>query len=187
MTIKAIETQYKGYRFRSRLEARWAVFFDACGYNWEYEPEGFDLGNGVYYLPDFKIFGEDDNGDTNVFWVEVKASEEGLSDPKVEAFRAAIRNDPEASPCKGYGDFIVLDGPPAEKLYYGTFNFTGGNKRQWLMEPFYRGRPSFWDCEGYHEGLVITGAAGYVGKSPIKEALSARFEHGETKLGFWDL
>jgi hypothetical protein len=27
--IKAIETSYKGYRFRSRLEARWAVFFDA--------------------------------------------------------------------------------------------------------------------------------------------------------------
>ena len=26
--IKAIETYYKGYRFRSRLEARWAVFFD---------------------------------------------------------------------------------------------------------------------------------------------------------------
>ena len=27
--IKAIETVYNGYRFRSRLEARWAVFFDA--------------------------------------------------------------------------------------------------------------------------------------------------------------
>lgn len=29
--MKAIETRYKGYRFRSRLEARWAVFFDALG------------------------------------------------------------------------------------------------------------------------------------------------------------
>ena len=28
-SIKPIETNYKGYRFRSRLEARWAVFFDA--------------------------------------------------------------------------------------------------------------------------------------------------------------
>lgn len=28
MTIKAIDTIYKGYKFRSRLEARWAVFFD---------------------------------------------------------------------------------------------------------------------------------------------------------------
>ena len=39
--IKAIETYYKGYRFRSRLEARWAVFFDAAGIKYEYEPEGF--------------------------------------------------------------------------------------------------------------------------------------------------
>ena len=46
--LKAIETEYKGYRFRSRLEARWAVFFDACGVSWEYEPEGYDLGNGLY-------------------------------------------------------------------------------------------------------------------------------------------
>ena len=53
--IKSIETEYRGYRFRSRLEARWAVFFDACGVKWEYEPEGFDLGDGLYYLPDFLL------------------------------------------------------------------------------------------------------------------------------------
>ena len=51
--MKAIQTEYKGYLFRSRLEARWAVFFDACGVRWEYEPEGYDLGDGIYYLPDF--------------------------------------------------------------------------------------------------------------------------------------
>lgn len=42
-TIKAIKTEYKGYRFRSRLEARWAVFFDALGVRWEYEKEGYEL------------------------------------------------------------------------------------------------------------------------------------------------
>lgn len=52
-TIKAIETVYKGYRFRSRLEARWAVFFDALGVKWEYEKEGYDLGEAGWYLPDF--------------------------------------------------------------------------------------------------------------------------------------
>ncbi len=52
-TIKAIETQYKGYRFRSRLEARWAVFFDALGVKWEYEKEGYDLADAGWYLPDF--------------------------------------------------------------------------------------------------------------------------------------
>jgi hypothetical protein len=50
--IKAIETHYRGYRFRSRLEARWAVFFDILGIDWEYEKEGLDL-DGVWYLPDF--------------------------------------------------------------------------------------------------------------------------------------
>lgn len=53
MDIKPIETVYNGYRFRSRLEARWAVFFDAVGIRFEYEPEGFELSNGRKYLPDF--------------------------------------------------------------------------------------------------------------------------------------
>jgi hypothetical protein len=50
--IAAIETHYHGYRFRSRLEARWAVFFDAAGIEYVYEPEGYVLG-GRSYLPDF--------------------------------------------------------------------------------------------------------------------------------------
>lgn len=55
MTIRAIETAYKGYKFKSRLEYRWAVFFDTIGVSWFYEYEGFDLGNGLWYLPDFYI------------------------------------------------------------------------------------------------------------------------------------
>jgi hypothetical protein len=51
---QTIETKHRGYRFRSRLEARWAVFFDSIGLKWEYEKEGFDL-DGVYYLPDFYL------------------------------------------------------------------------------------------------------------------------------------
>jgi hypothetical protein len=52
VTIQAIETRYKGYRFRSRLEARWAVFLDSLKEEWDYEPEGFSLASGPY-LPDF--------------------------------------------------------------------------------------------------------------------------------------
>lgn len=76
--IKAIETRYAGCRFRSRLEARWAVFFDTLGIRWEYEPQGFDFpdmsgifGNDslftgrVMYLPDFWL-------PENEVWVEVK-------------------------------------------------------------------------------------------------------------------
>ncbi|MCR0391526.1 hypothetical protein MKD04_05890 [[Clostridium] innocuum] len=57
MRMKPIQTQYRGYLFRSRLEARWAVFFDACGVEWEYEAEGYDLGMGLSYLPDFLLHG----------------------------------------------------------------------------------------------------------------------------------
>lgn len=52
--IKAIETIYNNYHFRSRLEARWAVFFDALGIEYRYETEGFDLA-GIWYLPDFYL------------------------------------------------------------------------------------------------------------------------------------
>lgn len=55
MDIKPIETFYNGYRFRSRLEARWAVFFDDLGIEYEYEPEGFKLSDGRFYLPDFYL------------------------------------------------------------------------------------------------------------------------------------
>jgi hypothetical protein len=51
--LKPIETRYRGARFRSRTEARWAVYFDSIGLTWEYEREGYDLGDGVLYLPDF--------------------------------------------------------------------------------------------------------------------------------------
>lgn len=56
--IKAIETRYKGYRFRSRLEARWAVFFDSLSVKWEYECEGYETEYGRY-LPDFVVTGTD--------------------------------------------------------------------------------------------------------------------------------
>lgn len=48
-----IETIYDGHRFRSRLEARWAVFLSALGIRWKYEFEGFVLPNKEWYLPDF--------------------------------------------------------------------------------------------------------------------------------------
>lgn len=53
--IRAIPTDYAGIRFRSRTEARWAVFFDALGVPWCYEAEGYELPDGTVYLPDFYI------------------------------------------------------------------------------------------------------------------------------------
>lgn len=51
--IRSLPTTYDGVTFRSRLEARWAVFFDALGIEWVYEAEGFELSTGEWYLPDF--------------------------------------------------------------------------------------------------------------------------------------
>ena len=45
-----IPTTYKGVRFRSILEAKWAMYFDALGHEWAYEP--FELGN---WIPDFGL------------------------------------------------------------------------------------------------------------------------------------
>lgn len=64
--LQPIATHYKGYRFRSRLEARWAVFFDHLGVPWQYEPQGY-LINGQPYLPDFLIY-----PDNNPNWIEIK-------------------------------------------------------------------------------------------------------------------
>lgn len=51
----AIQTRYNGRHFRSRLEARWAVFFDALGISYFYEPDGFALPSGDRYQPDFYL------------------------------------------------------------------------------------------------------------------------------------
>jgi hypothetical protein len=71
MQIKAIETRYEGYRFRSRLEARWGVYLDALGWVWDYEPEGFEVANGTRYLPDFLLCNPAGNP---CLWLEIKSS-----------------------------------------------------------------------------------------------------------------
>jgi hypothetical protein len=48
--IAAHPTMYKGVLFRSRLEARWAAFFDLAGWNWQYEPIDFKG-----WTPDFLV------------------------------------------------------------------------------------------------------------------------------------
>jgi len=46
----AIQTAYRAFEFRSRLEAKWAMFFDLCGWNWGYEPT-----ERHGYIPDFVL------------------------------------------------------------------------------------------------------------------------------------
>ena len=54
--LKPIPTEYKGCLFRSRLEARWAVFLDSLAIEWHYEHDPYPLAPfGYQYLPDFYL------------------------------------------------------------------------------------------------------------------------------------
>jgi hypothetical protein len=52
MDIEAIETTYNHIVYRSRLEARWVIFWDTLNVKYEYEPRKFDFGE-IKYIPDF--------------------------------------------------------------------------------------------------------------------------------------
>jgi hypothetical protein len=105
MTIKAIETKYNGYRFRSRLEARWAVFFDRLGIAYEYEAQGY-LVNGTPYLPDFKLILP--NGE--VLFAEVKDGE--VDEHEGEHIRLC-----QGLAAQSKNSVLLLTGPPAYRMY----------------------------------------------------------------------
>jgi hypothetical protein len=115
MSIQPIETTYKGCRFRSRLEARWAVFFDALGIRWQYELEGFQLSNGVRYLPDFLLV---DCGT----WVEVKGAE-GYLDR--DLMLLAARELPHVPNSGETGPRLMVLGPVPDATPVGDWGWIG--------------------------------------------------------------
>lgn len=120
--ITPIETIYKGYRFRSRLEARWAVYLDACGADWEYEPEG--LSSTVYCEPDL-----DEDG--NIIQEHDPACTYYLPDFVVHNVKHVHLMRGERDPCykPDYGDvYIEVKGKPVlediykiEDIVFGSF------------------------------------------------------------------
>jgi len=164
--IKAIETEYSNHRFRSRNEARWAIYFDAIGVKWEYEPEGFVLSDGSTYLPDFlfpdyKCYGE----------VKPTGFEK---DPRHHRFVTESGKT-----------LLLFVGPPSEEP----------NEIFWhepLPEdhPFNSPNACHWDGRAFTKeimgkdfGIMYFGdvhARDYaILEYAIKKANSARFEHGE--------
>ena len=73
-----IPTMYKGIKFRSRLEARWAVFFDTLGIEWEYEPQGYEIGCSYTPMPGDMIYTFSD-GSTGDTWHKKLKESEGLT------------------------------------------------------------------------------------------------------------
>lgn len=55
--IQPKPTKYRGIQFRSRLEARWAVFLDNASnvMKWQYEPLTVNFREGYTYTPDFHV------------------------------------------------------------------------------------------------------------------------------------
>lgn len=84
--IKPLETHYAGHRFRSRLEARYAVFLDNLGVRWEYEPQGYRLPSGPY-LPDFWLPDVRDG-----MWLEIKPKD-APEDPRHEELAESTGRD----------------------------------------------------------------------------------------------
>jgi len=97
----AIPTDYNGMRFRSRLEARWAVFYDSLPMDYIYEEEGFALKN-VWYLPDFYLPAQD-------CYVEVK----GPNPTDEEIRKAAMLSESMGKDVFLFYGNVSLDGPGA--------------------------------------------------------------------------
>lgn len=82
--IKPIPTLYNGINFRSRAEARWAVFFEKLGVKYAYEPKGYKLRFGSMYLPDFYVEGFSSSIKSAFFEVKPDADVEGVWQDKSE-------------------------------------------------------------------------------------------------------
>lgn len=112
--IQPIETRYAGHRFRSRLEARWAVFFDDLGIKWQYEPQGYVI-NGTPYLPDFLLT---ECGT----WVEVKGHGADLDK---NLMLAAAEQLPEMPHRIEPGPRLLILGPLPEPRDDGDWGWIG--------------------------------------------------------------
>lgn len=190
-----LETRYGGCRFRSRLEARWAVFFTRLGLEWEYEPQGFvvgrEFGRPRNYLPDFYL-------PTLGLYLEVKPAAADQVDPdgvgRFEDFagevatqwdhdRAAMLCGPIPDP-----DTVDRDGPPrASRWYEAGAYITGDWHYAWCACPSgehfdiqfeARGGRILCGCPRIADDRYRTGNNSRI-LNAYAAARSARFEHGE--------
>jgi len=167
--IKAIETEYKGYRFRSRLEARWAIFLDTLGIEWQYEREGYDLGELGWYLPDFWLpwngYGQFPQGG---YFLEIKGQEPTFEElAKLKALAAGTGHTA-----------ILLAGEPGKYKRYEANRagyFSVGDPQE-IAQFLISGDPYS------HELWVTFSRWDFTGQvdDAITAARSARFEHGES-------
>lgn len=157
--LQAIQTFYRGHHFRSRTEARWAVFFDTLGIKWEYERQGYKLPSGAAYLPDFFVHAHDSETEGNGYWVEVKG------DTPTPADQCLMQELCYASGHHGY----IVQGLPGE---FAPLRFT------------YHQTPPINPLDALRaSAFVIAGAAMPLVpwfKQAVEDATASRFEHGQS-------
>ena len=177
-TIKAIQTRYKNCLFRSRVEARWAVFFDCAREPWEYEKEGFDLGDGELYLPDFWL-------PQLQLWVEIKGKATGDEIGLVQRFSESINQAAclvEGTPGDEQIQFFAWDA-----AHSGTGGVFYEENARWcwcdrgLTLQVNDGRREIfdgsWNSLPWFDGTACNREPL---ARPYQVARSARFEHGES-------
>ena len=189
--IKAIETIYNGYRFRSRLEARWAVFFTEMNIKYKYEYEGYERtfpdGTTLRYLPDFYF------PESNV-WGEVKGIEHmgQMSEEDAEKLSWMVDFD---GPCSN--GIILLGDIPSPKdalgMNWAIWKWSGKSLDfgyacdTYLEDPFIDhvidiGTAPHRITKDYILSHTLESNAAYNIQlvEALKKARQARFEHGET-------
>ena len=189
--IQAIETYYKGYRFRSRLEARWAVFFDECGVVWEYESQGYKCSDGTCYLPDFLLHNVAGrvNGD---LYVEVKGQMNDADAKKIKTFVAEGMTEDKRytnTPILIVGDMPY--GNTIDDVIECIFERAYDDHEKWPN--FYNFETIDGDYFAAYPGInrrgqfeIFGDAVHYLGRmnrrateQAYRTARQARFEHGE--------
>lgn len=153
--IKAIETPYRGITYRSRTEARWAVYLDELRISYDYEPEGIDLG-GEWYLPDFWL-------PQPGVWLEVKGVEPDERERRVAALLSKVARCP----------VLIAVGAPSLNGEYNLRSFIDGrpgNNAAFAGD----GRNLFIASECQNLMLAIRGKASDLGGSPDPETGPAR-------------
>lgn len=183
-TLRAIETRYKGYRFRSRLEARWAVFFDAAHIAWSYEPEGYVLPSGRHYLPDFILrnVGLRTTKETRGILIEVKPTRAAADNAAQDALAQCgvgldmpavmlIGDVPSADGGGAWDGHLQLTPWWDNNMYFARCQRCGRMKIEFCES-------SYEDCSACG-GLCRFGSDDAVLAFAERSARSARFEHGE--------
>ena len=166
MKIKAIDTYYKGYKFRSRLEARWAVYFDSIGLEWEYEKEGYEFDDGTKYLPDFWL-------PEVKMWAEVKPIK--LNEKEEKKIFNLVNHT-------GY-PVLELIGVPEIKTYncWKIYKGTAWNCDEVLLSiaynKFFKNERRFYSMPGEPEETWEFNFPDI--SRAVNKARSARFEFGE--------